>query len=425
MGKKFVESKVFNIGMSILVALGLWFYVTSILNNEGGTTLRDIPVTVVGEDVLNAKGLMIDPSSKLTVNIGVTGGREALMSIAPNVSEYFAPTISVTDITEPGIYDLPCTANPKSTVVTMGVRQSDKETKTVRVIITKLLSKSIPIKVVTGSTAEGFRANSPEVTPETVSIQGPETIVSQVDHAEVAIPGDDLTKTFSGELGFRLIAADGEVVEGDEITANVSTVNVVLPVVKTLEVPLDVEFIYGGGISEENFDRYVTYEIEPQTIQISGDAADVAPLEGKSILLPSKINLADVTAEGKVYHLPIVLTSELSNDSGISEATVTVTIKGLETKTLETSNIEIIHVPEGFTAEKVTQTLRVTIRGPADVLENVDEGQLRVVVDLEGENLRQAQFPFQPRIYLDGDSKCGVVSSSASGYIVVVNIQLQ
>ena len=37
-----------------------------------------------------------------------------------------------------------------------------------------------------------------------------------------------------------------------------------------------------------------------------------------------------------------------------------------------------------------------------------------------------AQFPFTPKIYLDGDSRCGVVSAGgSSGYIVVVNIQTQ
>ena len=97
-----------------------------------------------------------------------------------------------------------------------------------------------------------------------------------------------------------------------------------------------------------------------------------------------------------------------------------------ETKTVETSNIQIINTPEGFTADAVTQSLQVQVRGPASSLADVDGYQLRVVVDLEGENLRQAQFPFTPRIYLDGDGKCGVVSSGTSGgYIVVVNIQAE
>ena len=218
---------------------------------------------------------------------------------------------------------------------------------------------------------------------------------------------------------------DGQVVDSAGITANVDTVSVVLPVVKTLELPLTVQFVYGGGVTEENFDRYVTYEISPATIQISGDEADVTPLEGSSITL-GQIDLSQVIQENQTFTFPIELSPELTNDSGVTQATVTITVSGLETKTVETSNIQIINTPEGFTADAVTQSLQVQVRGPASSLEDVDGYQLRVVVDLEGENLRQAQFPFTPRIYLDGDGKCGVVSSGTSGgYIVVVNIQAE
>ena len=44
-----------------------------------------------------------------------------------------------------------------------------------------------------------------------------------------------------------------------------------------------MEYVYGGGITEENFDRYVTVDIQPGSIQVSGDEADVSYLEGKTI----------------------------------------------------------------------------------------------------------------------------------------------
>ena len=188
-----------------------------------------------------------------------------------------------------------------------------------------------------------------------------------------------------------------------------------------MEVPLSVEYVYGGGITEDNFERYVTVDIQPATIQVSGDEADVSYLEGKTITV-GKIDLSQVVQEEQVFVFPIELSTELSNDSGITQATVTVTIKGLETKTVETSNIDIINTPDGFTADAVTQSLQVKVRGPADALETVEGYQIRVV---EGQNLRQAQFPFTPKIYLDGDSRCGVISPGSNGYIVVVNIQSQ
>ncbi|WP_276857638.1 YbbR-like domain-containing protein [Intestinimonas timonensis] len=428
MGKKFTESKIFNIILSILIALGLWAYVTASVTDVGESTVRNIPVTVVGEEALNAKGLMIDPNTKLTVNARVSGNRSLLVSMASNPSEYFSATINVAEITEPGTYDLNCTITPEFTSLTStGVRVMDQEGKTIQVTVTRLMSKTVEVRGVFKGTVDednNYRANPVEVTPGTIKVQGPETLVNQVEYAQVTITGDNLTKTYTGELGFLLMTADGEVVDDDDLTTNVNTVSVVMPVVKTMEVPLSVEYVYGGGITEDNFERYVTVDIQPATIQVSGDEADVSYLEGKTITV-GKIDLSQVVQEEQVFVFPIELSTELSNDSGITQATVTVTIKGLETKTVETSNIDIINTPDGFTADAVTQSLQVKVRGPADALETVEGYQIRVVVDLEGQNLRQAQFPFTPKIYLDGDSRCGVISPGSNGYIVVVNIQSQ
>ena len=65
MGKKFTESKAFNIILAVLIALALWVYVTAIIGQVGSMTIRNVPITLVGEDVLNSKGLMIDASTKL------------------------------------------------------------------------------------------------------------------------------------------------------------------------------------------------------------------------------------------------------------------------------------------------------------------------------------------------------------------------
>ena len=348
--------------------------------------------------------------------------------MASNPSEYFSATINVAEVTEPGTYNLNCTITPEFTSLTStGVQVMDQEGKTIQVVVTRLMSKTVEVRGVFEGTVDednNYRANAVEVTPGTIKVQGPESLVNQVEYAQVTITGDHLTKTYTGELGFQFMTADGEVVDDDDLTTNVNTVSVVMPVVKTMEVPLGVEYVYGGGITEENFERYVTVDIQPATIQVSGDEGDVSYLEGKTITI-GKIDLSQVVQDQQEFVFPIELTPELSNDSGITQATVTITIRGLETKTVETSNIDIINTPEGFTADAVTQSLQVKVRGPADALDIVEGYQIRVVVDLEGQNLRQAQFPFTPKIYLDGDSRCGVISPGSSGYIVVVNIQSQ
>ena len=121
MGKKFTESKAFNIILAVLIALALWVYVTAIIGQVGSMTIRNVPITLVGEDVLNSKGLMIDASTKLTVNVGITGGRSALVASASNSSEFITARLDVSEISEAGEYELPCKLGLENTL-TSGVR---------------------------------------------------------------------------------------------------------------------------------------------------------------------------------------------------------------------------------------------------------------------------------------------------------------
>ena len=56
-GKK--PNKPLYIVLSIVIACTLWFYVRSVDTQDRTQTISNIPVTFVGEDVLNANGQMM------------------------------------------------------------------------------------------------------------------------------------------------------------------------------------------------------------------------------------------------------------------------------------------------------------------------------------------------------------------------------
>ena len=107
--------------------------------------------------------------------------------------------------------------------------------------------------------------------------------------------------------------------------------------------------------------------------------------------------------------MPIDVDSSLKNVSGPAEATVTVTVEGLYTKTLEVSNIDIINVPDGYAAEPVTQSLTVLVRGTQDAVEAVTASQLRVVADLSGLDPATGTRTVPVRVYLNSSSVAGVM----------------
>ena len=164
MGKKFTESKAFNIIVSILVAVGLWVYVTNISSEEGTVRISNVPVTVVGEDVLNGKGLMIDSSTDLTVDVELTGTRTALSNIAANPTGFLSARVDVSDIGAAGTYTLSCRITLDTSAITTGVRLTGGSTVNMEINVTEMMTKTVDVRgIFEGTVAEGYRTNSMEI----------------------------------------------------------------------------------------------------------------------------------------------------------------------------------------------------------------------------------------------------------------------
>ena len=107
--------------------------------------------------------------------------------------------------------------------------------------------------------------------------------------------------------------------------------------------------------------------------------------------------------------------------SGVTEAAVKVSVRGLATATLEVDNIEFINVPAGYTPQKVTQTRQIQIRGEAEAVASVTQSQLRIVADLNNAVAATGTQTIPVKVYLDGRSDVGVVGD----YNIVVSITRQ
>lgn len=409
MGKKITDHKGVNILLAILIAATLWVYVTTGVNSGTTTPVNNISITVNGEDVLNSKGLMIDPATDLSMDLRLSGTMQALARVMKSTNE-IGIAVDVTNISSAGDYTLPCKITTFPNTMTAGaVTVENSANLTIQITVTKMLSKTIDIKgVFEGKVPDGYRTNDFSINPSTITIQGPESVVGKIGYAQVTVPGQGLKETYTGDLNFTFIGNDGKPVIDPKVVPNVETVNVIVPVVKTLEVALSVDILPGGGATADD----ITYTISPESIQISGDEENVMSLDGKSITL-GVIDLSMVTDTTTPFQFPIALSPEIANDSGVSEAVVTVTINSnLTTKTLEAKNIEIINVPAPYTATPVTQSLQVRVRGTEEDLENIADYQIRVVVDMKGQDFTPGQFRLDAKVYLDANVSAGVIGKS-------------
>ena len=220
MGKRITDSKAFNIVLAILIAIGLWFYVTVEVNSTTSATIYNVPVTIVNEDVLTSRGLMIAPSSELAVDLKVYGNRNAISRIKSD-KDSITVSVDVADVQSAGEKEFQCKVTVPYTATGGSVAVQDQESYTVQLLIERMMNKQVEVRGnFTGTVAEGFRVGDFIITPSTVEIKGPEERIKNVDHAQVTVSRQDLSETYTGELSITFIDAEGSEVDGSDIVTD-------------------------------------------------------------------------------------------------------------------------------------------------------------------------------------------------------------
>ena len=401
------ESRWFYILLSVLLAVLIWMYIRDVENPTQEGTYYGVEIQISGERVLEERGLTVASISQKTVNVTVN----APISVHNDLRGNITATVDVSQCTEPGEYQLTCTPKLPSNIDTTGA-YFPESAQVVTVVIDNLATetKTLELKL-EGSVADGYQAGAPVFDPETVELSGTAEQLAQVSRAVVILEADGLKQSYSGRLPITLLDENDEPIIDTNISMSEETAYLTLPVGVMKEVPLTVSFIPGGGATG---DGDVEVDIQPKTINVIGTEEAVAGLTEISL---GSIDLSTVL-DTSVITMPIRLSSALDNASGITEAQVTVTIKGLSTRSLDVSNIEITNVPDGYTVEKVTQTRTIVIRGSESALEQVDPNQVWIVADMS-KITATGTNSVPVTVYLNASDEVGVVGE----YKIVVNIK--
>jgi YbbR domain-containing protein len=277
--------------------------------------------------------------------------------------------------------------------------------------VAKQFTKTVPVKgAFSGSTAEGYVAEEPVFEPTTITLTGPDSKLENIAYVWATIGGDSVTETKTADVPFTYMDADGKQLDYTDITPDYDTVTVTVPISMEKEVSLSVDILEGAGATSEN--TIVT--IEPATVMISGDSTIV---EGINKIVLTTIDLTDFASTYEETY-PIILDNDVQNVTGTAEAKVKIEIVGLETKKMAVTNISLINVPSGYSAELLTQSLEATIRASSDVLSKIKSNNLRAVADLS-QIVSTGDVSVPVKIYIDGYSDAGAVGD----YKVTVNIK--
>lgn len=405
---RLLEKRWVCILLSVLLAIAFWFYIRATVDPNGTVTIPNVRVETTGINVLTSQGLTISDISPQTVELRVEGANSVRTDLLRNRSN-LSVVVDVSRCVE-GENTLRYKPSWPENFNEDEAHVQNQEPSTITVTVEKLYSKPFDVEFqLDGKVDKEYQMGTPAIEPATVLVSGPVEQVNQVAKVAAILKKSELNERFAGDLPLTPLDKQGKELTGLEITLSAETAYVVVPVVKTKEVKLTVDVVPGGGAEKEDAD----IKIEPEVIVVSGSPAALEGLEEISL---GTVDLSDVLTTN-TFERPINLDPSLNNESGLATARIHVTVEGLDTVNFAVHNITTTPPPEGYTAEVVTQSLSVRVRGKAEDLAKIDASQLRVVADLSNATtLGSSRVAAQ--VYLNGTSTVGVIGE----YTIVVNI---
>lgn len=401
--KKIYNSKAFWMIVSLLASLAIWVYVTSVETDESKTTFRGVKVELVGEDILrDSKNLVVTDMDTSTVTVEVVGPRRIIGSLS---SDQLVAQVDVSKLSRAAYTSQQYTIVYPDGTDTSKLSESRRTPETINFMVSAQTSKSIQVRgSFDGSLAEGYTAEMPVFEPSTITITGSEAYLKDVEYAWVTFGKENVDSTYSVETGFTLMDANNEPCSTTGISFSTDVVTATLPLLTLKEVNLDVNIIEGAGATKAN----TKITIDPVSVTLAGDSSLLA---GVNKIILATIDLTDFSSTfTETYTIPI--DNELKNTTGVTKATVTVEIVGLETKTFRVTNFSCINATEGYEADIITESKEITLRGTPEALAQIKAENIRAVADLTDYKESTGTYMPQVRVYVDGFTDVGAIGEN-------------
>lgn len=401
--KKIYNSKAFWMIVSLLASLAIWVYVTSVETDESKTTFRGVKVELVGEDILrDSKNLVVTDMDTSTVTVEVVGPRRIIGSLS---SAQLVAQVDVSKLSRAAYTSQQYTIVYPDGTDTSKLSENRRTPETINFMVSAQTSKSIQVRgSFDGSLAEGYTAEMPVFEPSTITITGSEAYLKDVEYAWVTFSKENVDSTYSVETGFTLMDANNEPCSTTGISFSTDVVTATLPLLTLKEVNLDVNIIEGAGATKAN----TKITIDPVSVTLAGDSSLLA---GMNKIILATIDLTDFSSTfTDTYTIPI--DNELKNTTGVTKATVTVEIVGLETKTFRVTNFSCINATEGYEADIITESKEITLRGTPEALAQIKDENIRAVADLTDYKESTGTYMPQVRVYVDGFTDVGAIGEN-------------
>lgn len=395
-----------NLGLKILsifVAFFVWLVVMNV-SNPLTSGSKEVPLETVNGQVLTAanRAYEINGKSTVTVNYRVRT-RDAYRIKASDFRAYV-------DLAE--LYSVTGSVEVKVEILSNKELISEITTKpgVVRVQTEELQSKPFELQTkITGHAAEGYSDGKVELTPATITVEGPVSQVGMISYMGVELNVDGAASDLTGTAKPRFYDANGNELSdiGDRITVDTEEISYRVAINKVKNLPLDFEVT---GTVAPGY-QYTGVECSSRDVKVTGLKTNLADVN-KITIPASELNInraasdVVVTVDLRDYLPEGVELAESQNPS----VEIRLKVEKLVNRTiiLMDEEIEQKNSSEDYHYRFVPEKMEVVVQGLSEDLESLNGSDLGASVNLAdlGPGMHSAVVEFEP------DAAFTIVSSS-------------
>lgn len=381
-----MKNKIFSAFLALLVSFGLWLYVISVVSPGSENTYYNIPVNIQNESILTDRGLMITENKNPTVTLHLVGDRVDLNKLN---SSNITITVDASRIYEAGKHNLSYNITYPGEIADNAISVQSRSTSTVSLMIEDRISKAVNVAVEYTGQLDPMKyiidEDSVVLTNEVVNIVGPKSVVDLVSQAKVAVKLENKAQTISQEFSYVFCGEDGTPVDEkklEKLEIDVESIGFTVKINRFKEIPLHLTVIPGAGATEQT----TSIKKQMETIRVAGtdealeelDVLELGTVDLGTLLKPDVLKFPIVLPEG----VEILPTED--NEVELTEIMVDIQFPDIATKELSVTDIKFINYPEDYDVELRTQELKVTFRGPAELIKALTLKDVTAQVDFAG-----------------------------------------
>lgn len=367
--------------LAVLFSIVIWFIVININDPVDKTVFRNIPVEILNTDAVTSQGKVyevLDGTDVIDVTVW------AKRSILDTLGE--ENIIATADMQEINFMDTMVRIKLATNKYNNKLESISSSTENMLINIENMERKQFVIETATvGEVAEGYILGNITSDQNLVSLSGPESVVSQVDRAEVSVTISGLSEDIRTDVSIRLYDADNNLIENKNLKKSLEQVKVNVEILETKRIPL---VFTASGVPADGYALTGVIESSPATVLVAGKGNAMKNIS--QIEIPeAELNVSGysgnmTTAIELKKYLPDTIQLAEADFSGKANVTVHIEREITSALTIEKDKVAITGIPAGMTAEIAEPDggIRVNAVGLAQNLQNMDQTAVAASVNI-------------------------------------------